>query len=96
MVIATGEITRSNPLPSAAHQRHHAHAPESNLLPTSREVGVAVPDKDIEPVKIKGNPVAKSWAHFVAGGLVTSDSTISREFRAGIADSNVAPAEPEE
>ncbi|KAF8421328.1 mitochondrial carrier domain-containing protein [Terfezia claveryi] len=68
MVIATSEAARSNPLPSAAHQLHHAHAPESNLLPTSREVGVAVPDKTTEPIKIKGNPVAKSWAHFVAGG----------------------------
>ena len=71
MVIATSEAARSNPLPSAAHQRHHVHAPESNLLPTSREVGVTVPDKTTEPIKIKGNPIAKSWAHFVAGGLVT-------------------------
>ncbi|KAF8416066.1 mitochondrial carrier domain-containing protein [Tirmania nivea] len=68
MVIATGEAARSNPLPSAPHQRHHAHAPESSLLPTSREVGVAVPDKNTEPIKVKGNPIAKSWAHFVAGG----------------------------
>ena len=83
MVIAMSEATRSNPLPPAAHQHHHAHAPESNLLPTSREVGVAVPDKDTESIKIKGSPVAKSWAHFVAGGFVTFDSMTSKEFRAG-------------
>ena len=73
MAIATSEATRSNPLPSSpgvhhAHKpHHHAHAPESNLLPTSREVGVAVPDAD----RLKGSsPLAKSWAHFVAGGFV--------------------------
>ena len=72
MVMATSEATRSHPLnPHHPHKPHHVHAPDSNLLPTSREVGVALPDKDIEEIKLKrGSPIAKSWAHFVAGGSV--------------------------
>lgn len=78
MVMAASEAARSNPLPPARHPHHHAHAPESSLLPTSREVGVAIPDPDTREISVKGrNPVAKSWAHFVAGGCVNSFSMMS-------------------
>ncbi|CAI6335824.1 unnamed protein product [Periconia digitata] len=44
---------------------------QQTLTPQSRELGGAIPRKqhDGAPVATDGSPFAKSWAHFIAGGL---------------------------
>jgi hypothetical protein len=47
---------------------------ESHFVPQSRETGEVVPEKVAQDARSVANaePVAKPWAHFVAGGYVTS------------------------
>ncbi|TEA19900.1 putative mitochondrial carrier [Colletotrichum sidae] len=45
-------------------------APETSSFPTSRETGDVIPDTKQNPaISGKQSPFAKSWVHFVAGGV---------------------------
>lgn len=63
--------TTSGRLPQAQLQEARPRALEASLAQTqSRELGVFIPEvpKYGTPVAKHDLPVAKSWAHFVAGG----------------------------
>jgi hypothetical protein len=59
--------------PAPTSKRFQDTSREDNILPQARETGLVIPEgpsKNATTVTTKDEPVAKPWAHFVAGGYV--------------------------